>query len=200
VWTAIDGAVSAVGVLLGRVFVSGPGWEWVFFINVPVGLVALLGVLALLGNSPSLVAPSSADGSLDLVGALTLTAAPGLLIYGLVQARDHGFDAPGAWLPLIGAVLSAGAFVVVERRVREPVVRLTLFARRSLVDGSVVKPAASGLLIASFFLSSFYVQHVLGFKPLKTGDWYSCRLPWPSPSGRTPPPTSWAGWADARST
>ncbi|NGO43847.1 MFS transporter [Streptomyces ureilyticus] len=169
VWAAIGGAGSAVGVLLGGVFVSGPGWEWVFFINVPVGLVALFGVPALLVNSRSLVAPSGVGSSLDLVGAFTLTAAPGLLIYGLVRARDHGFDAPGAWLPLIGAVLAAAAFVVVERRVREPLVRLVLFARRSLVGGSVVMLAASGLLIATFFLSSFYVQHVLGFSALKTG-------------------------------
>ncbi|MFI1733733.1 MFS transporter [Streptomyces acidicola] len=169
VWAAIGGAGSAVGVLLGGVFVSGPGWEWVFFINVPVGLVALFGVPALLGNSPDPAAPSGPAGSLDLAGALTLTAAPGLLVYGSVQARDHGFDAPGAWLPLIGAVLSAVAFVAVERRVPEPLVRLAIFARRSLVGGSVVMLAASGLLIASFFLSSFYVQHVLGFSALKTG-------------------------------
>lgn len=169
VWAAIGGAGSAVGVLLGGVFVSGPGWEWVFFINVPVGLVALFGVPTLLGNSHALVAPSGGRGSLDLAGALTLTAAPGLLIYGLVQARDHGFDALGSWLPLVGAVLSASAFVEVERRVREPLVRLALFTRRSLVGGSVVMLAASGLLIASFFLSSFYVQHVLGFSALKTG-------------------------------
>ncbi|MDG4861049.1 MFS transporter, partial [Streptomyces sp. T-3] len=169
VWAAIGGAGSAVGVLLGGIFVSGPGWEWVFFINVPVGLVALLGVPALLRNSRALVAPSARPGGLDLGGALTLTAAPGLLIYGLVQSRDHGFGAPAGWLPLLGALLAVLAFVVVERRVREPLVRLALFARRSLVGGSIVMLAASGLLIASFFLSSFYLQHVLGFSALKTG-------------------------------
>ncbi|MDN3027119.1 MFS transporter [Streptomyces sp. S.PB5] len=168
-WAAIGGAGSAVGVLLGGVFVSGPGWEWVFFINVPVGLVALFGVPALLGNAPSLSSPSGTGSSLDLPGALTLTAAPGLLIYGLVQARDDGFDAVGSWLPLIGAALAAAGFIAIERRVREPLVRLALFARRSLVGGSVVMLAASGLLIASFFLSSFYIQHVLGFSALKTG-------------------------------
>ncbi|ALV33178.1 hypothetical protein AS200_14890 [Streptomyces sp. CdTB01] len=66
-------------------------------------------------------------------------------------------------------MLAAAGFVAVERRVREPLVRLALFARRSLVGGSMVMLAASGLLIASFFLSSFYVQHVLGFRALKTG-------------------------------
>jgi EmrB/QacA subfamily drug resistance transporter len=168
-WAAVGGGGSAVGVLLGGVFVAGPGWEWAFFINVPVGLAALLGVPALLADSPALVAPSASARSLDLAGALTLTAAPALLIYGLVQARDHGFDAWATWLPLIGAALCATAFVAVERTVREPLVRLAIFARRSLVGGSVVMLAASGLLIASFFLSSFYVQHVLGLSALKTG-------------------------------
>ncbi|MGW2524864.1 hypothetical protein ACWC09_49545 [Streptomyces sp. NPDC001617] len=159
-----------------------------------MGLVALFGVPALLGNSRSLVAPSGAHGSLDPAGALTLTAAPGLLIYGLVQARDDGFDAPGAWLPLIGAMLSAGAFVRVERRVREPLVRLTLFARRSLVGGSVVMLAASGLLIASFFLSSFYVQHVLGFSAWKTGLVF-LPVAVAITLGRTAPRISSRGWA-----
>ncbi|WP_127354715.1 MFS transporter [Actinacidiphila soli] len=169
IWAAIGGAGSAVGVLLGGVLVSGPGWEWIFFINVPVGLLALFGVPVLLGDARSMTGPSHMRTPLDLPGALTLIAAPALLIFGLVQARDHGFDAASVWIPLAVAVLSAAVFVAVERTVREPLVRLALLARRTLVGGILVMLAASGLLISTFFLSSFYVQHVLGYSPLKTG-------------------------------
>ncbi|MDV9169077.1 MFS transporter [Streptomyces sp. W16] len=169
VWASIGGAGSAVGVLLGGVFVSGPGWEWIFYINVPVGLLALFGVPALLGEARALTGATEQRGGTDVLGALTLTAAPALLIFGLVQARDHGFGAVSVWLPLAAAALVAGLFYAVERTVRQPLVRLDLLARRSLVGGSLVMLAAAGLLISTFFLSSFYVQHVLGNSALKTG-------------------------------
>ncbi|WP_127355042.1 MFS transporter, partial [Actinacidiphila soli] len=169
VWAAIGGAGSAIGVLLGGVLVSGPGWEWIFFINIPVGLVAFLGVPALLGDARARTGPSGVAPRLDVAGAVTLTAAPALLIYGLVQAREHGFGAMGAWLPLLVALACVTAFVAVERSVREPLVRLELLARRSLVGGGLVMLAASGLLISSFFLNSFYLQHVLGYSALRTG-------------------------------
>jgi EmrB/QacA subfamily drug resistance transporter len=169
-WAAIGGAGAAVGVLLGGVFVSGPGWEWIFFINVPVGLLALVAVPALLGEARQrLTTASDVPSRPDLPGALTLTATPALLIYGLVQARDHGFTATSAWLPLALALAAGAAFVVVERAAREPLVRLALLARRTLAGGGVVMLVASGLLISVFFLNSFYVQHVLGRSALATG-------------------------------
>ncbi|MGW0662282.1 MFS transporter [Streptodolium elevatio] len=169
VWAAVGGAGSAVGVLLGGVFVSGPGWEWVFFVNVPAGLVALIGVPVLIGGAASLVGPSPERVPLDLPGALALTAAPALLIYGLVRARDHGFDAPSTLAPLASALMCTAVFVAVERRARNPLVHLEVLARRSLWGGSVVMLAASGLLISAFFLCSFYLQHVAGYSALKTG-------------------------------
>ncbi|MGP3968198.1 MFS transporter [Streptomyces sp. 6N223] len=169
-WAAIGGAGAAVGVLLGGVFVSGPGWEWIFYINVPVGLLALVAVPALLGEGRAhLTRPSAERSRPDLPGALTLTATPALLIYGLVQARDHGFTDASAWLPLALALAAAAAFVAVERAARDPLVRLELLARRTLVGGGVVMLVASGLLISVFFLNSFYVQHVLGRSALATG-------------------------------
>lgn len=169
VWAAVGGAGSAVGVLLGGVFVSGPGWEWIFFVNVPAGLVALVGVPMLVGGAASHVGPSRERVPLDLPGALALTAAPALLIYGLVQARDHGFDAPSAPAPLAAAVVCAAVFVAVERRARNPLVHLEVLARRNLWGGSVVMLAASGLLISGFFLCSFYLQHVADYSALRTG-------------------------------
>jgi len=171
VWAAIGGSGAAFGVLLGGVLTTGLGWRWIFFINVPIGAVVFASVAVLLkepagqshGHSPK---PRK---GVDPAGALTMTAAPGLLIYGLVQARDHGFGSASVLLPLLGAAVCAGVFVAVEKSVRVPLVRLSVLTRRNLVGGGLVMLAASGVLISTFFLCSLYLQHVLGLSALKTG-------------------------------
>ncbi|MFD3959697.1 MULTISPECIES: MFS transporter [Streptomyces] len=168
-WAAIGGVGAAAGVMLGGLLVSGPGWAWIFFINIPVGLVALIAVPALLGRTHRAANPAPSRGRLDLLGALTLTTAPALLIYGLVESRDRGFGTAHVWLPLVGAAAFTVAFFAVERRVAVPLVRLEVLARRSLLGGALVMLAASGLLISAFFLNSFYVQHILGEDALTTG-------------------------------
>jgi MFS family permease len=97
-WAALAGAGAAVGVLLGGLLVSGPGWQWVFFVNVPVGVLVAVAV-------PATVAPSprQAAARVDVPGALVVTAATGLLIYGLVEAGDRGWGAAGTLGPLAAA-------------------------------------------------------------------------------------------------
>ncbi|MFE0098932.1 MFS transporter [Streptomyces sp. NPDC059009] len=201
VWAAIGGSGAAFGVLLGGLLTSGPGWEWIFFINVPIGIVVFLSVATLFKETAT-PAPhghghdhghrdgdGDGDGDghkhghghehghggaqpvrgIDLPGAVTMTAAPGLLIYGLVQARDDGFGAASALLPLLGALVCAIAFVLTERTVRAPLVRLAVLTRRNLAAGGLVMLAASGVLISMFFLCSLYLQDVLGLGALKTG-------------------------------
>ncbi|WP_413805550.1 MFS transporter [Streptomyces sp. OE57] len=169
VWAAIGGTGAAFGVLLGGLLVSGPGWEWVFFINVPIGSAVLVAVPLLLKGHTAAGGHGEASAGVDPLGALTMTAAPALLIYGLVQARSHGFGAPAGWIPLAAALVCAALFVLVERRVAAPLVRLPVFARRPLIGGSLVMLAASGVLISGFFLCSLYLQHVLGLSALRTG-------------------------------
>jgi MFS family permease len=84
VWSALGGAGAAIGVLLGGVLTAGPGWPWVFFVNVPVGAVLLFGLLVLLPPMPG------SGGRLDVVGAVVATLATGAVVYGLVSAGDYG--------------------------------------------------------------------------------------------------------------
>nr|WP_223290938.1 MFS transporter [Streptomyces avicenniae] len=164
VWAALGGTGSAVGVLAGGLLTAGPGWRWVFFVNVPVGL-------ALLAALPS-VLPASArrrGARLDVPGALLVTAATAAAIQGLVRAGDDGWRSAQALLPLALAGLLYGAFAAVQRRSRAPLMHLAVLTRRPVLTGVALMLVGTALLITQFFLGSFYLQRAAGHGPLATG-------------------------------
>ncbi|WP_433376349.1 MFS transporter [Streptosporangium sp. CA-115845] len=165
VWAAIGGTGAALGVLLGGLLTTGPGWEWVFFVNVPIGLLVLFTLPAVVPAD----GPRPARQQIDVPGALAVTAATALLIYGLVNAGDAGWGAADTLLPLAGAVIFYVVFVLIERSVRAPLMRAETLARRPVISGTFVMLVATGLMLALFFLSSLYLQHVLTFSALETG-------------------------------
>ena len=165
VWGAIGGAGAAVGVLVGGALTSGPGWRWVFFVNLPIGLA----VLALLPRLVPASAPARSLRGLDVPGALTATATAALLVYGLIHAGSSGWGTAATMLPLAGAVLAAVRLVLVERSTAHPLLRRDSYADRAVVAGTAVMFAATILLITGFFLLSWYLQHRAGYSALKTG-------------------------------
>ncbi|MEU7281246.1 MFS transporter [Streptomyces sp. NPDC045431] len=169
VWAAIGGTGSAAGVLLGGALTDGPGWPWVFYVNVPVGLALLVALPAVVPPRPSRPSRSSRAARVDLPGALLVTAGTGALIYGLVEAGDSGWGAAATLVPLLGSVALYGAFAAVERAGRAPLMDLRMFARRPVVAGAFLMLVATALLIGFFFLGSVYLQHVRGFSALRTG-------------------------------
>jgi EmrB/QacA subfamily drug resistance transporter len=165
VWAAIGGTGAAIGVLVSGVLTAGPGWEWVFFVNVPVGVLVAIAV-------PAIVRADQARAErqrVDVPGALVVTLATGLLIYGLVNAGDGGWGGAGTLVPVVAAVVGYGVFVLVESRVAVPLMRPATMARRPVVSGTFLMLVATGLLLGLFFLTSLYFQHVRGFSALKTG-------------------------------
>ncbi|PWI12827.1 MFS transporter [Streptomyces sp. Act143] len=163
VWAAVGGSGAAAGVLIGGALTDGPGWQWVFYINVPIGL-AVLAVL------PALVpARAPQPVRLDVPGALLVTAGTGSLIYGLVKTGDAGWGGTATLVPLAAAVVLYAGFGVAERASRAPLMDLRMFTRRPVLAGAFLMLVATGLLIAYFFLGSVHLQHVRGFSPLKTG-------------------------------
>jgi MFS family permease len=140
-WAAIAGAGAAVGVLAGGLLVEYASWRWVFYINLPVGILVAAAVPALIAA----VRPGHRAARLDLLGALAGTLATAAVIYGLVAAGSQSWGATTTLLPLANGLVLAGGFVAVERMAREPLVPLELLARRPLLAGQLVMLASSGL-------------------------------------------------------
>lgn len=165
VWATMGTAGAAAGVVLGGLLTAGPGWRWIFFVNVPVGIAVavLLAVLVRPGVRPP------RRGSIDVVGGLLVTSATALTIYALTTAGDRGWTS-AATLGLLGLAGALYAvFGVVEQRVANPLIAMPILARKAVFGGSGVILVATALLLASFFLGSFYLQHANGWSAVRTG-------------------------------
>lgn len=164
-WGAIGSAGAAAGVVLGGVLTSGLGWEWVFFINVPVGLATAIGVLRVVPGAR----PSAVGRRLDVLGAVTAVAGLVLLVYGIEGVNDHGWGSARTVLLLLASAVLLASFLAVERRVREPILPPSTWSNRSLVSGVGLILVATALLVAVFFLNTIYLQDILGWSALETG-------------------------------
>jgi EmrB/QacA subfamily drug resistance transporter len=165
VWSALGGGGAALGVLLGGLLAAGPGWPWVFHINVPIGLV-IMAALAVMLPAARGVAPRA---RLDLLGALLVTASSTAVIYALIRAGDHGWlTAAGGWLLLAAAAGYVG-FALWQRRARSPLLDIGVLTRRSVATGTFLILMATALMIAVFFLGTFYFQQARGYGALHTG-------------------------------
>lgn len=163
VWAALGGIGFAAGLLIGGLLTAGPGWRWVFFINVPAG-VALLATLPLV-----VPARPGHRGRIDVLGALIVTAGTGALIYGLVNAGNTGWGAAGTVLPLAAAAGGYAMFALIERSMATPLMHVRMLTRRPVAAGAFLMLAGSALLISMFFLGSLYLQHDRGISALRTG-------------------------------
>jgi MFS family permease len=165
IWSALGGGGAALGVLLGGLLTAGPGWSWVFFVNVPVGVLLALSLHRVL--PPDAVGQS--PGRLDLPGAALVTAATGTLIYALIQAGDRGWTSAATGLLAAAAAALYLAFVARVRRAAHPLMDLALLIRRPVAVGTLLVLVATALMITVFFLGSFYFQRHLRYDALRTG-------------------------------
>jgi EmrB/QacA subfamily drug resistance transporter len=165
IWGAVVGSGGAAGVLLGGVLTEYVGWQWVLWVNVPIGIVAA-------ALAPGLILESRAESrtrSFDVVGAVTVTGGLSLLVYAVVNANQAGWrSAQTVGLLAAAAVLVAG-FVVVERRSRAPLVPFAIFRNRTLTGANVVGLLTGASLFAMFFFLTLYMQQVLGYSAIRTG-------------------------------
>jgi EmrB/QacA subfamily drug resistance transporter len=165
VWSAIVAGGAAVGLLMGGVLTDIASWRWVFFVNVPVGVVTILTGLRYVAESRV----ESARRSLDLAGAFTVTGGLVILVYAIVKAQAYGWGS--ARTLGLGAVAIAllAAFLLIEARSKAPLMRLAIFRIRALAVADAALLLVGSAMFGMFYFASLYVQEVLGYSPLKAG-------------------------------
>ncbi|MEU3190560.1 MFS transporter [Streptomyces sp. NPDC006992] len=165
VWSAMNAAGGAMGVLMGGLLTEYADWRWVMFVNVPMAACAL--ALAWRGVADS--APTS-RGRPDVLGAVLATAGTTLLVFGIVRTDRYAWGSPVTLATLAAAAVLLAAFLHVERTTaREPLVRLGLFANRSVAGANAYNLLVGAAMAASFYFVSLYLQQVLGNGPALTG-------------------------------
>jgi EmrB/QacA subfamily drug resistance transporter len=165
VWGAVAGSGGAVGVLLGGVLTDGLGWEWVLFVNVPIGLAAA-------AAAPLLLAESRREGlerNFDVLGALTSTAGLIVLVYAVIKATDNGWgSATTLGLIALSLVLLA-VFAITETRARQPLMPFRIFRQGTVAGANATALLTGAALFSMFFFISLYMQQILGYSALDAG-------------------------------
>src|SRR6478609_2035565 len=165
VWSAIVAGGAAAGLLLGGILTDLLSWEWIFFVNVPVGIAAVAAALRFVPESRG----EGAHRSFDLAGATTVTSGLVVLVYGIVKAQEYGWGSARTLGTIAISAALLVAFVLIERRSPAPLVRLNMFRSRTLTAANVAMMLVASGMFSMFFFASLYVQEVLGYSPLKAG-------------------------------
>ena len=165
VWSAIAAGGGAVGLIMGGALTQLASWEWIFFVNVPVGIVTLLATLRFVPESRATVE----HRTFDLAGAITVTGGLVVLVYAIVKAQSFGWGSARTVGLIAAALALLAAFVAIERRSKAPLVRLSIFRVRTLTVANIVLLLVASGLFGMFFFASLYVQEILGYSPLKAG-------------------------------
>jgi EmrB/QacA subfamily drug resistance transporter len=164
IWSAALACGGATGALAGGFLTDYIDWRWIFLINVPIGIVGFILARRVLSES-------KAEGtrSLDIAGAVTVTAGLTCLVYAVVQTNSHAWGSPATIIPLVLAGLLIAAFVVVELRSRAPLVPFATFRSRSLAGANFVMFMIGASMFAMWYFVSLYLQEVLHYSPMQAG-------------------------------
>ena len=163
-WGATIGGAVAVGPLIGGLLTEGLGWEWIFFVNVPIGVVAVLLTISRLVNV------RAADPQpVDWAGLITFSGALFLLVFGLIRGNPEGWSSAPIVASLVGAAVLLVAFLAVEMRRDNAMLDLKLFGKPAFTGVSVVAWALSAGMFSMFLYLTLYIQDVLGYSPLEAG-------------------------------
>jgi len=164
VWGATIGGAVAIGPLVGGVITEHLGWEWIFFVNVPIGLLAIGLTERKLAN----VAAQDPE-RIDVPGLITFSLALFFLIFGLIRGNPEGWGSAGIVLSLSAAAALMASFIAIEARSSHPMLDLTLFRKPAFNGVSAVAFGLSAGMFAMFLYLTIYMQGVLGFSPLEAG-------------------------------
>jgi EmrB/QacA subfamily drug resistance transporter len=161
---AVGAGAGTVGVIAGGALTSSVGWEWIFLINVPVGIVCAALVVALIPRSVP-----SVGRSLDIAGAVTVTGGLMAIVYGINKSAEHDWSSGTVVVPLVAGVALLATFAGIESRTRAPLMPLSIFRHRTLTAALVVSLLLWGSQLAVIFQGTLFMQQVLGYSAIGTG-------------------------------
>ncbi len=164
IYGAVIGGAVAIGPLVGGAITSGIGWRWIFFINIPVGVVALVITLARVQDTEE-----PTNRRVDRIGFVTFSASLFMLVFALVQGNAEGWGSPTIVGLLVGSGVMMAAFLVAEWRQRDPMLEIALFKRPAMVGVSLAAFTVSASIFAMFLYLTLYLQEVLGYGPFAAG-------------------------------
>ena len=164
IYGAVVGGAVAIGPLIGGAITSGIGWRWIFFVNLPIGVVAIVTTLTKVEESKD---PNTRR--IDWTGFVSFSLALFLLVFALVRGNDEGWGSTTIAGLLIGSGVLMAIFLVAEWRQKDPMLDLTLFKRPAMVGVSVATFSIAASIFAMFLYITLYVQDVLGYEPFAAG-------------------------------
>jgi EmrB/QacA subfamily drug resistance transporter len=165
IWGALGGSGAAAGVLFGGILTKYLGWEWIFYVNVPVGVLVFALAVPIVPESRA----ELGHHRFDAAGAITVTGGLALLVYAISKAPDVGWGSARTILLLIASVAILALFTLIEMRSRSPLMPFRIFRIRSVLAANVVGFLLGAVIFANFLVLTLYVQQVLGWSALKTG-------------------------------
>lgn len=164
-WGGLSAVAGAVGSVVGGMVTDLVSWRWIFFVNIPIAVIALILVPRVMPESRM----ARESRRLDAVGAVTATGGLVAAVYGLLQAAEHPWGSGRVLLPLLGGVALLVFMVVWESRTPDPMIPLRFFANRTRVTTNVVSVAIFAAFFTYMFLFTLYAQQVHDYSPMKTG-------------------------------
>jgi EmrB/QacA subfamily drug resistance transporter len=164
IWGATIGGAVAIGPLVGGALTDSLGWEWIFLVNVPIGVGAAFATVAKVRESKD-----PTPSGVDWLGAATFSAALFMLVFALIRANDEGWGSTLIVSLLAASAVAMAAFVALELRREHPMLELKLFRNRTFAGASIVAFALSAAMFSMFLYIVLYIQNVLGYTPLEAG-------------------------------